>query len=931
MKNLLNLELNIKILFIFLSLLLFSEIQSQELETVDKPTSHFNTPEDREKIYKLLELAKFYQNSDQEKTIRYANESLVLSKKINDLINVGRAHILLGDAYMVSGMFNKSAEHLEKANHIFSSVKSEKDEAKLYMYLGELYIKTDRTEESKKYYLKSLDIYKKIEDDKGVAWSMNGLVGVYSETGKIKEAKSSALEALKFAKITGDNELQINLHAKIADLSDTIEKANEHFEKAYVIALKTNNTRACSSINIRRGTFLSTRGKPNEGNKYYQEALRICEKNGYHNWIIKIYINLGINSLMVQGDYKSSLTNFHKGLELAKKIGDERTEAKMYGFIGAVNIEQGKYKKGIEFLYKGLEYYEKYNNKLELRGLYNNLGEAFYELSDFEKAEKNYQKALQLFEETKEPMGVGVASLNLGRMKVKEEMYDEAISYLKRSYSIFEKRGISREILLYYDAMAECMQSQGKKSEALGYIHKALKMDAGLKEYQKVAIELYTRSGMIYYELTEYDKAEMFFQKSLKQSIALESLKEIKNNFFWLSKCYEKLNRYEKGLEYYKKYTEIKDSIFSFDKIKQISDIEIKYDTDKKEKEILLLQKEKEYQNILFNSQKNELYRVNLEKDLEKERKERGIIQLKAVQRQNEIEQLNMENDLQIAEKEIKSNQLDIQKSQLARELLLRNIAIGGGGVALVISFFIFMYYRQRLNTQKIIARKEIEAINANIEGQEKERERIAKELHDGIAGNLAAIKLDLSRLSNIANHDLKKVIKNVEGTYSEVRTLSHDLIPPKILKSTFEQLIKSYLNNLSKTCSFSIVNDFYPISGFNQLTDKVKIELYRITQELMNNIIKHANADRVDIQFMIVDKHIKFIIEDDGVGFDLENVSKGIGLGNIQSRTKALSGNMHIDTLVNRGTVIEINIPLEEKEKIQNSQINTLDRGKSA
>ncbi|WP_128755176.1 tetratricopeptide repeat protein [Aquimarina sediminis] len=893
------------------------EVQAQKNDIIDNLTIPLVNSKDKKRISRLLELAKSYQNKDQKKTIKYANESLSISKRIGDLLSTGRARILLGDAYSISGEFDISEKHFEKAKDIFSIIKSEKDEARLYGYMGELYLKTNRYDKAEKYYLKGLDLSKKIKDDEAITWAMNNLVATYSAKGEIKKAKNLAFEALRLAELLKDNNLQINLHVKIADLiiyqNGNADKVSLHYDKALEIAESINNPRAISGINIQKAIFLSQKEKYKEAEKYYLDALKICKEKGYYYRIILIYSNFGITSLM-RGDYKSSLDYFGKAREVANKTGNKEREARINEYIGVVHIEQGDYQKSIEFLYKSLNFYEGIKDKASLSGIYNNMGEAFFLLNDLKKAEESYYKALKIFKELKLQKGIAISYLNLGRILVKEKRYQEAVSYLKQAYDGFYKLGLSRETIQYYNAMAECMQSQEKFDEAVEWMNKVMEKENELEKFQKIAIESYTRLGTIYFELEEYQKAVIFFQKSLEPSIKMQSRMEIKNNYYWLSKCYEELDEYDKGLFYYKKYTTMNDSIFNINKIKQIADIQIKYDTDKKEKEILLLQKEKEYQAILFNSQKEELYRVSLEKDLETERKERDIIQLEAARRKSRIDQLNMENSLQIAEKEIKSNQLDIQKSQLERELLLRNIAIGGGILALVVSFFVFAYYRQRLKTQKILLKKEIEAINANYDGREKERERIAKELHDGIAGNLAAIKLDLSKLSNFSNSELQKIIQNVDGTYNEVRTLSHDLIPPKILKSPFDKLIKDYLNNLSKTCSFIINNDFYPASRFDQIADKIKIELYRITQELMNNIIKHAKADQVDLQFTMLDKQIKFIIEDNGIGFDSENVSQGIGLRNILSRTKSLRGNMHIDTLINRGTIVEICIPITEK-----------------
>ncbi len=919
------LKIKLHIVFLFVSLWLIPEINAQRKVIGEGLLNQLAHSKGEERIPILLDLAKFYQNNDQEKTIQYAEESLLLSKQINDQLNIGRAYIMLGDAHMISGKFDESIRYFEKAIPVFTNVKSEKDEIRLYIYMGETYIRMDEYGKAEEYYQKSLNISRKTGNKKYIAWGINNLVGIYIEKGEIKKAKTAAFEALTLAEELKDKNLQINLHVKIASAleykNESLEQITKHYEKALQLAIEKENPRAMSGININWGSTFMKYEKYKQAEQYYFNALEVSKKYNQSNRMILAYYGLGQSSYY-RGNYKLSMSYFEEALEVVRKTNNKGGEASIYAEIGDIYAELGNYKKSIEFLYKSLKYYEELEDQQELSVLYNKIGEAFDELNNFIMAEENYNKSLLLFEKLDNQNGVVTSYLNLGNLKIKQKKFNEAILFLNKARDRINEIGFTKDLILYYNAMAECKYKEGHASQALDLMQKVMMMKDRLKKFKKLEIESYTRLGTIYYELKKYDEAKEFFDKSLTSALEIQSKKELQANYFWLSKCYEKLNQYEKGLRYFKLYTNVKDSVFSIEKIKQISDIQIKYDTDKKEKEILLLQREKEYQRVLFNSQKNELYRVKLEKDLAEERKNKDIIRLKVAQRQNDIERLSIENDLQIAENEIKNNQLSIQKSQIAHEVLIRNVVIAGAGVVLIILFLGLIYYRQRLNTQKIINKKEIETINANIEGQEKERERIAKELHDGIAGNLAAIKLELSQLSTHPREGLKKVIKNVDNTYSEIRTLSHDLIPSKILKSPFEKIVKDYLNDLSKNFSFTIVNDFYPTEGFNQLTDKIKIELYRITQELMNNIIKHSHADQVHLQYTIIEKEVKLIVEDNGIGFDLQIISKGIGLENILSRTKSLKGDMHIDSKVNRGTIVEIIIPIEDKEKRHNSRI---------
>ncbi len=925
LKTILKTPVRLKIFRIFVihCILLFSDAYSQNLQLIDSLITQLKVTPESEQNLVLIGLAKAYVNNDYEKATTYAEQSIARSKQFGDSIPIGIAHILIGETHITSGQFSRSEEHFMKAKELFSVVKSDENEAWLYGSMGDLYIKSNDNGKAKACFLKSLEIGKKIGNLSTVTWAMNNLVSIYANEGAQELAKKTALEALQAADKLNNDRLKINLHVKLGNIltdNSTIDEAAMHYDKALVLAKKDRNKRAITHILIQKGFMFGTHDLYKDAKKQYQEALQICEEQGYLFYSTYVYTNLGLSSFAT-GDYDMSLSYFNKGIEVAQKIENKERITTINTCIADVYIQRGDYKKGIQLLYDSLMHYEQKDDQYQLASIYLRIGDAFYQLSEIEAAEEHYQKALKLSEELAEIRLNAGAQLGLGKIDIKQKKYAESISHLTTSFDGYTQVDDIKGIFMYYNQMAEISMQQGETEKALDWMNTVIEKEEELNRFKEIAIESYTRLGDIHIDLAHYEEAISFFKKSLTKSLATNSRKKIKENYYGLSLCYEKLDKSTESLAYYKKYTQLKDSLYSIDKIKEISQIQTKYDTEKKEQRIEFLQKEKKYQSILLNSQNDKLKRMQLEKDLEAGQRKLDIIKLQMIRRKNKINQLHMRDSLQIAEQEIQSNQLEIQKSMLQREALLRNIAIGSSILALLIAFFIIMYYRQRLTTQKLIAKKEIEAITAASKGREKERERIAKELHDGIGGNLAAIKLDLNRITATSDFDLQHVINNIDGTYNEVRALSHHLIPSNVLRNSFEELINNYLLEVSKTSNFEIHNDFYPPAGFNEVSDQLKIELYRITQELINNIIKHSEATRVDLQFTILDDQIKLLIEDNGIGFDAEKTSKGIGLRNITSRAKSMGGTIFIDTMLQRGTIIEIAVPLKSPKTIKKQQ----------
>ncbi len=205
----------------------------------------------------------------------------------------------------------------------------------------------------------------------------------------------------------------------------------------------------------------------------------------------------------------------------------------------------------------------------------------------------------------------------------------------------------------------------------------------------------------------------------------------------------------------------------------------------------------------------------------------------------------------------------------------------------------------------------------AMIEGQEKERERMAKDLHDAINPLLSAAKLNVESLQfqTKAYTDQQTNITNIVSLLSQSMTAIKDIsfnLMPSILKDFgLVFTLKDYCNKISEGGLIQVNLD---IHGVENRLDKVKeVMLFRIAQELINNVIKHAQASQIDVQLIKHQKTIILMVEDNGKGMeDSENISASIGYGlkNVESRAKALNGTMAIDTIKNRGTIITIEIP---------------------
>jgi signal transduction histidine kinase len=264
-------------------------------------------------------------------------------------------------------------------------------------------------------------------------------------------------------------------------------------------------------------------------------------------------------------------------------------------------------------------------------------------------------------------------------------------------------------------------------------------------------------------------------------------------------------------------------------------------------------------------------------------------------------------------DKELIRKQLLISEQQLY--LRRKNLWIYGlSGASLALTLLVFSYYRSFRHRQKV------HLLKAMITGEEKERVRIGRELHDGIGGRLAAINMNFGAIqkryaSFPGKEELEQIMTMLEETAMEVRNTAHNLIPDILSRRSLPEAIRLYCEQAS-TPSLNIqvhIDDELP-----ELPNKnVELMLYRITQELVQNMVKHSGATQGAIAITVGEKELIVIAEDNGSGFPTEQSEYGVGLQNIQSRVKLLQGDITIDSAPGRGTSISITFDINRLKSI--------------
>ncbi len=270
---------------------------------------------------------------------------------------------------------------------------------------------------------------------------------------------------------------------------------------------------------------------------------------------------------------------------------------------------------------------------------------------------------------------------------------------------------------------------------------------------------------------------------------------------------------------------------------------------------------------------------------------------------------------------EKKEARIQLQQAQLQQKNILNFLLIGGAATLGIILFLSYRNYKHRQRVQQarideLETEKQLAATEAILKGEEQERTRLAKDLHDGLGGMLSGIKYSFQHMKDdliLTPKNAKafeRSINMLDSSIKEMRRVAHNMMPEILLKYGLSIALQEFCDEINRSAVLRIryqsvgIND-YPIE------QTIAVTVYRIVQELVNNAIKHALAEEVVVQLQLSDKILSVTVEDNGIGFDasrLQNAA-GIGWSNIRNRVEFLKGRLDIQTAPGEGTSVLIEI----------------------
>lgn len=613
-----------------------------------------------------------------------------------------------------------------------------------------------------------------------------------------------------------------------------VTKANSHLDSAYSIAKKWNSKPNAAYYFAGKGGLYFEMAKYNEALRFYDTALQL-------------YTELAevANDTSGRNDYMISKADCF--------IGRGLLSAKLYYFQESIQY----YLQAIEILLqvKGPQKNPKLTN------VYGNIASDFYELEEFEHALVYDKKALPYLSKT-DPDGYIVGYLFVADDFSGMSQFDSAFTYLEEVRDMVTKVNKPKLNVRFYFILGGIYRKMKEWNKALINFEKAKEASLAMQdEFQLLSSEEGIAS--CYLNLGRLSDAralaEHVLDKSVKINVPLGNLQALQ----LLVQIEEKAGNVSKAFDLQKQLMVVSDSMKKEKVERQMHEVEVKYQNEKKEKEILQLQK---------------------------------------------------------------SNAL--QSLSLQKQSTFNNFLIGSVIVLLIVGFLAYRNLRHRsqlakqrdeLQQQRIRELekdKQLVAVDALLRGQEEERSRMAKDLHDGLGGMLSGVKLSLGAmkgniiLSEENTRLFGRVLDQLDHSISEMRRVAHNMMPEALVKLGLQQAIQDYCDGLNESNRLVFNCQFHGLD--NRLETTMEVVVYRIIQELLNNVVKHAEATTVLVQVMRYENSFNITIEDNGIGFDQGIDKKSNGLNNVRSRVDYLKGQLDIQSAPGKGTSVHIDIALQ-------------------
>ena len=543
--------------------------------------------------------------------------------------------------------------------------------------------------------------------------------------------------------------------------------------------------------------------------------------------------------------------------------------------LGMLAKDQGKFEEAINYELTALKIHEREHSYVGILNVNNDIGVLYKSMKLNDKALPFFQHEVALCQQLlanhaltpKEQKNYRVAWAyalnNVGNCYLDLLEFAKAKPYFEQAVARGRQLGINDIGAVAYANLAGVETGQGHLPAALGYFQQSLALDRA-DENEFGQAETLAAMAELYKEMHDDGQAERTLLMALALATRLHTLPTLQQVHRELGQLYQRTGRYQQATQHFAQLTGIADTLYNQGVTQKVAELQTKYETEKKEAQNRLLQKQEQLQAAQLR------------------------IQQQIIRRRN---------------------------TQLLAGLV----------VALLLSGLGYLLYNRRRLRREVEFGQELllllqQRATAVLAAEETERRRIGADLHDGVGQLLSVVKLNLSGLSEELGPRLNRdeqgrfadALAVVDESVREVRDISHDLLPNALIKQGLARAVREFLDKLQRPGRLRIHLETLGLDEV-RLAPGVEHALYRVVQEAVQNIVKHAQASEINLHLIRHAAELTLLVEDNGVGFDPAALGDdaGLGLRNMASRVAYLGGELEFDSRPGRGTTVTASVPL--------------------
>ncbi len=585
--------------------------------------------------------------------------------------------------------------------------------------------------------------------------------------------------------------------------------------------------------------------------RYYNEAIAFSKSRKIPFELGRIYFNKSfvLSKAARYVEAEICLDSAYWLLSSSTHRDKDYRIAQVYAERGNLKMHQNDYKACIENHIKAAEIFKRLDKKPNLVTAYINISSAYKTMNEFIKEEDYALKALEVAQQSGAKPDKFKAFYFVALAQIMQNKYAEALVNIDSARKYYDAT-LSYEVLVSFELIA-----------GLEYLNLHM-LDSAKQCFQRsknIALQAQATFSIIQSDLQLGHVLTLKKQFTEAEKILLEQYRIIQQQpeagqlivaLDYLSRLYEEKGDFKNALKFHKEFKAISDSISMESNKQYTAELEVKYESAKKDNQI--------------------------------------------IQQNRDLDQKNTMN----------------------------KVLVGSLAMLVILLLLLYRNYRQKKilqekRIQELETEKKLTATEAVLKGEERERTRLARDLHDGLGGMLSGIKHSLNTMKGnlIMTEEnavaFERSIEMLNNSIMEMRRVAHNMMPESLVRFGLEAALQDYCNDVRGSGALAV--NFMPIELSKAPIDQsVSITIYRIVQELLNNAIKHANATEVVIQVGRQNGQFNITVEDNGSGFDtnLLRNSSGIGWMNLQHRVDYLKGTIDIRSEKGSGTSIHIEFP---------------------